>query len=181
MRNGQGFAVKKDYSTKTNVTRVIDGGEPIEFRSLFKNWKVVDETTSVKVQVPSNRVAKVEHKDFDVNLLHEKPHIAADSGMVDDGSGKKEIFRVIDFDLVAVPAADYGKFYAGDCYVINYAYTVGGTERNIIYYWLDLKKSSSGPCWEAKKTISLIDALPKNTAVTSPVSSIAPMPRAISK
>lgn len=84
----------------------------------------------------ANRVAKVEHKDFDVNLLHEKPHIAADSGMVDDGSGKKEIFRVIDFDLVAVPAADYGKFYAGDCYVINYAYTVGGTERNIIYYWL---------------------------------------------
>ena len=54
MRNGQGFAVKKDYSTKTNVTRVIDGGEPIEFRSLFKNWKVVDETTSVKVHVPCN-------------------------------------------------------------------------------------------------------------------------------
>jgi len=44
MRNGHGFALKKNYSTKTNVTRVIDGGEPAEFRSLFSNWKVADES-----------------------------------------------------------------------------------------------------------------------------------------
>ena len=81
-------------------------------------------------------MAKVVHTDFDAALLHEKPHLAADTGMVDDGSGKKEIFRVLDFDLVAVPTEDYGKFYAGDCYIIVYTYSVGGSERNIIYYWL---------------------------------------------
>lgn len=78
----------------------------------------------------------MEHTDFDANLLHEKTHIAADTGMVDDGSGKKDIFRLVGKDLVAVPTTDHGKFYAGDCYIITYTYHVGGAERCIIYYWL---------------------------------------------
>lgn len=56
--------------------------------------------------------------------------------MVDDGSGTKEIYRIIDKQLSPVPHVEHGKFYGGDCYVINYGYTAGGTEKNIIYYWL---------------------------------------------
>jgi len=40
MRNGQSFAKKKEYPPNTVVSRVIDGGEPAEFRSLFRDWKV---------------------------------------------------------------------------------------------------------------------------------------------
>jgi hypothetical protein len=35
-------------------------------------------------------------------MLHEQPQLAAESGMVDDGKGAKEIFRVDKFDLLQV-------------------------------------------------------------------------------
>ena len=31
-----------------SITRVIDGGEPAEFKTLFKRWKDVGEVTSLK-------------------------------------------------------------------------------------------------------------------------------------
>ena len=34
--------------------------------------------------------------------MHEQPQMAAESGMVDDGKGAKEIFRVDKFDLLQV-------------------------------------------------------------------------------
>ncbi len=47
---------------------------------------------------------------FDAKVLHEQPQLAAESGMVDDGKGAKEIFRVDRFDLLQVqghPSAIY--------------------------------------------------------------------------
>ena len=31
------------YNSYTSVTRVVDGGEPSEFKSLFKGWKEKDQ------------------------------------------------------------------------------------------------------------------------------------------
>ncbi len=42
----QPFSHSQGYDSFTPVTRVIDGGEPMEFRCLFKNWKEKDQTTS---------------------------------------------------------------------------------------------------------------------------------------
>ena len=39
---------------------------------------------------------------FDAKVLHDQPQLAAESGMVDDGKGAKEIFRVDRFDLLQV-------------------------------------------------------------------------------
>ena len=73
---------------------------------------------------------------FDAASLHERPDVAADSGMVDDGSGAMEVFRVEHFELESVPEKEFGKFYSGDCYVVLYAYTANGKSNYIIYYWL---------------------------------------------
>ena len=81
---------------------------------------------------------------FDAASLHERPDVAADSGMVDDGSGAMEVFRVEHFELESVPEKEFGKFYSGDCYVVLYAYTANGKSNYIIYYWLvskDYKKA----------------------------------------
>lgn len=82
------------------------------------------------------KIAKVAEVKFDVTTLHERPQLASETRMVDDGSGKKDVYRIIDFELSLVSPSEHGKFYGGDCYVINYSYMVGGSERNIIYYWL---------------------------------------------
>lgn len=43
----QGFAKKKGYAHATPVTRVIDGGEPMEFKALFRSWKDKNQTVGL--------------------------------------------------------------------------------------------------------------------------------------
>ena len=50
MRNAQGFIKAKQYKPDTPVTRVIDGGEPAEFKTLFKNWRDAGEITTFNRQ-----------------------------------------------------------------------------------------------------------------------------------
>lgn len=40
-------------------------------------------------------VAKVVQVKFDAKTLHERPEVAAEARMVDDGSGTKETFRYV--------------------------------------------------------------------------------------
>ena len=46
MRNAQGFIKAKQLKPDTPVTRVIDGGEPSEFKTLFKAWRDAEEITT---------------------------------------------------------------------------------------------------------------------------------------
>lgn len=50
MRNAQGYVTKKGYPSNTLVTRVVDGGEPIEFKALFSSWKERNQTTGMGKQ-----------------------------------------------------------------------------------------------------------------------------------
>ncbi len=56
--------------------------------------------------------------------------------MVDDGSGKVEVWRIEDFADVAIDPAMYGQFYAGDSYIVQYTYKEGNKEAYILYFWL---------------------------------------------
>ena len=42
-------------------------------------------------------MAKVVQAKFDAKTLHERPAVAAEARMVDDGSGAKEVFRCVAF------------------------------------------------------------------------------------
>ncbi len=138
MRNAQGFIRKKGYAENTPVTRVIDGGEPEEFRSLFSNWKVKNETTGFGRPTstgPGRGIAKTVQTSFDASNLHEKPELAAKMQMLDDGSGEKEVYKVHNFELVKVDKQFHGTFFEHDCYVIKYT-SVGTTEHILVYFWL---------------------------------------------
>jgi len=163
MRNAQGFIKAKQLKPGTNVTRVIDGGEPSEFKTLFKKWKDVGEITSFDRKTSTvgvgRGIAKTVQTKFDAKTLHEQPKIAASTGMVDDGSGVIEIFRVEMFDLVKVPEDQQGIFFSGDCYVILYAYSDGGRDRYIIYFWLGDNCSQDEAGAAALRTKELDDRL----------------------
>ncbi|ROT78895.1 hypothetical protein C7M84_002399 [Penaeus vannamei] len=53
LRNAQGFITKKGYPTNTKVSRVIDNGEPPEFKTLFKDWKDKDQSKGFGRQASS--------------------------------------------------------------------------------------------------------------------------------
>ena len=65
----QGFIKKKAYPAHTPVTRVIDGGEPAEFKSLFSHWKDKDTTTRLSF---SRKISTTTvQTKFDAQILHE--------------------------------------------------------------------------------------------------------------
>ncbi|XP_076316612.1 villin-1-like [Tachypleus tridentatus] len=159
MRNAQGFIKKKNYRNYTQVTRVIEGGEPPEFQCLFRTWRDPHHTIGLGKTHNVGKIAKTIQTKFDATTLHSNIHLAAEVQMVDDGKGTKEVFRIQSFDLVRVDQKEIGKFFSGDCYVVVYAYNNDEKDNFMIYYWLGAKSTADEQGTAAFKTIELDEKL----------------------
>lgn len=73
---------------------------------------------------------------LDAAALHASPKLAAETQLVDDGSGTTKVWRVFKSELIEIPTSSYGVFYGGDCYLIHYVYSFDGKERHFLYYWI---------------------------------------------
>uniref|UniRef100_A0A2P2I1V0 Advillin-like n=1 Tax=Hirondellea gigas TaxID=1518452 RepID=A0A2P2I1V0_9CRUS len=155
MRNALGFVAKKGYSKNTNTTRVIDGGEPPSFQALFRDWRVPYQSRGFGKQASLSHIAHPVQQDFKAETLHEQPHRAASSQMVDDGTGQKEIWRIHDFELEPVADARHGEFFMGDCYLILYAYSANRKENYIIYHWQGVDSTQDEQGTAAAKAVEL--------------------------
>lgn len=162
MRNAQGFIKKKGYPEHTRVTRVIDGGEPIEFKNIFKSWKDSNQSNGFGATYNVGRIAKIIPQTFDPTVLHENHAMAAETQMVDDGKGDKQVFRIKSFDAIEVPKEEFGKFFSGDSYIVIYKYGSGNV---IIYYWIGLESSVDEKGTAAMKTVEFDNNLFSGKAV----------------
>ncbi|XP_063596642.1 advillin-like [Penaeus indicus] len=159
LRNAQGFVTKKGYPPSTKVSRVIDNGEPPEFKTLFKDWKDKDQSKGFGRQASTSKIAHTVQTKFDASTLHSTPELSAKTQMVDDGSGQKEVWRIKDFDLIPVPESQYGEFFMGDCYIVLYAYLEGNNEHYLLYYWIGSDASQDEAGTAALKAVELDDKL----------------------
>lgn len=73
---------------------------------------------------------------FDAAVLHATPALAADTQLVDDGTGDLTVWRLHDKELELVPSELFGVFFDGDCYLLHYVYNVNSKTNHILYYWL---------------------------------------------
>ncbi|XP_076844946.1 gelsolin a isoform X2 [Brachyhypopomus gauderio] len=135
MKAADEFIKKMGYPKHTQVQILPEMGETPLFKQFFKNWRDVDQTDGLGVAYVSNHIAKIEKVPFDASTLHESCAMAAQHGMVDDGSGEKQIWRIEGSDKVPVDPSTYGQFYGGDSYIILYNYAHGGRRGHIIYIW----------------------------------------------
>ncbi|KAM9459982.1 gelsolin-like isoform 1-T1 [Salvelinus alpinus] len=159
MSAAQKFIKEKGYSDKTQIQVLPSGGETTLFKQFFSDWKDKDQTTGPSKAYSIGRIAKVEQVPFDASSLHSNKNMAAQHGMVDDGKGKVQIWRVEDGDKVAVDPSSYGQFYGGDCYLILYSYKLGGREQHIIYTWQGLKCTQDELAASAFMTVKLDDSM----------------------
>jgi hypothetical protein len=121
MSNALAFIKQRNYSNTVQVTKVCESGEPAEFKSLFKSWDPI--LLPGQVQPYSrNKIAKVVQTKFDAATMHSNPQVARETGMVDDGTGKKEIYRVEDHDIKPLDKRYHGQLFGGDAYIIQYTY-----------------------------------------------------------
>ncbi|OCT75442.1 hypothetical protein XELAEV_18030622mg [Xenopus laevis] len=131
-----GFIQAKGYPPTTNVEVVNDSAESAMFKQLFQNWKDVGETQGLGKTFNVGKIAKVEQTKFDVNELYARPELAAEQRMVDDASGKVEVWRIENLEMAEVEPRTYGQFYGGDCYLILYTYMKSGKPNYLLYMWL---------------------------------------------
>ncbi|CAN1808202.1 VLN4 [Linum perenne] len=79
------------------------------------------------------------------------------------GAGQKaglEIWRIENFNPVAIPSASYGKFFAGDSYIVLKSIaSKSGSMRHDIHYWLGRDTSQDEAGVAAIKTVELDAAL----------------------
>ncbi|XP_007575729.1 gelsolin a isoform X2 [Poecilia formosa] len=142
------FIKKMGYPKHTEVQILPESGETPLFKQFFKNWRDKDQTEGLGVAYIANSIAKIEKVAFDAASLHESSAMAAQHGMVDDGSGEKQIWRIEGSDKVAVDPSTYGQFFGGDSYIILYNYRHGGRQGHIIYMWQgsDSSQDEIGAC-----------------------------------
>ncbi|KAF6313736.1 villin like [Rhinolophus ferrumequinum] len=122
-----GFIQAKGYPTYTNVEVVNDGAESAAFKQLFRTW-------SVKQHRNRNR-GKLSQVKLDVSKLHSQPELAAQLRMVDDCSGKVEVWCIQDISRQPVHPKLHGQLYAGNCYLVLYTYQKMGQVQYILYLW----------------------------------------------
>ncbi|KAL2090020.1 hypothetical protein ACEWY4_014708 [Coilia grayii] len=159
MKAAEQFIKDKNYSKNTQIQVMPAGGETSLFKQFFSNWKDKDQTTGPSKPYTIGRIAHVEQIPFDASSLHSNKAMAAQHGMVDDGSGKVQIWRVEGGDKVAMDPSTYGQFFGGDCYLILYSYRLGGREQHIIYTWQGLKCTQDELVASALLTVRLDDSM----------------------
>ncbi|XP_056270390.1 scinderin like a [Pseudoliparis swirei] len=153
------FIKINDYSQNTQIQVLPAGGETTLFKQFFFNWLDKDETTGPSEAYVIGRIANVEQIPFDASKLHEDDNMAAQHGMVDDGSGEVEIWRVEGGDKVPVEPSTYGQFYGGDCYLVLYSYNTGSRDKHIIYTWQGNKCTKDELTASAFLTVQLDDSM----------------------
>uniref|UniRef100_A0A8C2ZKF5 Scinderin like a n=1 Tax=Cyclopterus lumpus TaxID=8103 RepID=A0A8C2ZKF5_CYCLU len=153
------FIKDNNYSPNTQIQILPAGGETTLFKQFFFNWLDKDESTGPSKAYVMGRIANVTQIPFDASKLHSDDNMAAQHGMVDDGSGEVKIWRVEGGDKVPVDPSTYGQFYGGDCYLVLYSYNAGGREKHIIYTWQGNKCTKDELAASAFLTVQLDDSM----------------------
>ncbi|XP_030768126.1 advillin-like isoform X3 [Sitophilus oryzae] len=129
LRNARGFVKKKKYPSNTRVTRVVEGLEPVEFKMLFKSWKT--ETSNSKNTKLPMLITK-----FDPITMEDRLSLAAETQLIDDGTGRMTLWRIKHSKIVEIPKERHGYFFSGDCYIALYSYQTHHDEKHLLYCWI---------------------------------------------
>ncbi|XP_020369141.2 scinderin [Rhincodon typus] len=155
MKTAEDFIKQMKYPPNSQIQVLPEGGETPIFKQFFKNWKDKGQSEGFGKVYVTERIAKIKQVEFDASKLHTSPQMAAKHNMVDDASGKTEIWRVESNGRIPVDPSTYGQFFGGDCYIILYTYRLG----QIIYTWQGAHATKDELTMSAFLTVNLDQSL----------------------
>ncbi|KAM9076370.1 villin-like protein isoform 5-T8 [Megaptera novaeangliae] len=132
-----GFIQAKGYPSYTNVEVVDEGAESAAFKQLFRSW-----SGEQRKNKHLRGMGKLLQVKLDVGKLHSHPELAAQLRMVDDGSGKVEVWYIQDSCRQPVDPTHHGQLCAGNCYLVLYTYQKMGLVQYILYLWQGLQATA---------------------------------------
>lgn len=133
-----GFLASTGRPDWTPITRVVEGGEPNNFKAQFSNWSDVTNPSS-RPKLTKNTASSPSQSKVDVTALHtSQRHLETSTAKVitHRGGGELKVWRVENFKRAEVPKDNYGLFYAGDSYVIHYSEKrPSSDDLHYVYFW----------------------------------------------
>jgi len=159
MKLGKSILEQRDFWTSP-VQRELPGAESVLFKEKFADWGGNIPIQMQQVPVGLNTAQAQEQQKIDVLKLHDvskRPH--KEDVIIDDGTGKMEIWRVEDNHKVDVSKSLYGQFFSGESYVILYTYVFKNKDCFLIYFWQGRNSSILEKGTSALLTIELDDKL----------------------
>ena len=156
MTHASEFVSSQGRPAFTQVVRVVETGEPAEFKALFKVWDPPFVMKGLMTASGSGVAGAAEEKEIDIDALVSSTKKEETAMYPDDG--EVEIWSAENFDLVPYPKEKYGQFYGGDSYVVLYTYTdKAQKEFRTIYFWEGLESSNDEKGTAALKAKELDD------------------------
>ncbi|XP_040208198.1 adseverin-like [Rana temporaria] len=151
LKTAESFIKQMNYSPNTQIIVLPEGGETPMFKQYFKDWKDKEQSQGFGKVATTGKIAQVKQTPFDAKILHQSAKMSAQYNMMDDGSGKVEIWRVEATGRVGVEPEAYGQFYGRDCYIILYS----GAKGTVIYTWQGNKATKDEVTMSAFLTVQL--------------------------
>ncbi|XP_037959532.1 villin-like protein quail isoform X2 [Teleopsis dalmanni] len=145
IRIARSYANKKNYPYGTQVVRVVDGYEPSEFIRLFPNAQTEWNSSNITRRPLSAGYGRVEN-----NILVQRPKMAADMQLIDDGCGARKIYRVYEKLIQEQPDNALPMFCSKNCYVICYSVRLNASNptdaqnvgvKHVVYNWIGSEAS----------------------------------------
>ncbi|CAM0885118.1 unnamed protein product [Alopecurus aequalis] len=133
------FIISQKRPKTTRVTQVIQGYESHAFKSKFESWPAGNAAVNSGAEDGRGKVAALlKQQGVDVKgAAKSSTPVNEEVPPLLEGGGKLEVWCVDGNAKTALPKADNGKFYSGDCYIILYTYHSGDKKEEFyLNYWI---------------------------------------------
>lgn len=151
------------------VERVLEFGEPNLFKEKFANYPGMLPISTTKQESKRNiAVSRIELKVQElVQRMFQVPPPQELDPIVEKlpEESRMTIWRIEEFEKVAVPRDLYGHFFMAESYIVHYAYTnsPGGKDQHILFYFLGRDCPTNDKGTAAYLTVELDETLGSNS------------------
>ncbi|KAG0601882.1 hypothetical protein M758_11G145100 [Ceratodon purpureus] len=126
----EGFITNQKRLKHTQITRIIEGFETLEFRSYFDKWPLNGQQP-VSEEGRGKVAALLKQQGLNTKGILKGSPTKEEIPLLPNLSGKIEVWRVEGDQKKEVGAGEVGKFYDSSCYIVLYTYQ--GAERKEEY------------------------------------------------
>lgn len=124
---GTEFLKARNLPAQTPVTRVNETGETPAFKAQFTLW---DPPRVLNLQEHKAAAAEIA---ADTSELYKRRQQAEEKLLTIDGT--VDVWRIENMARVAQAKEQFGQFFMGDSYIIQFHYKQNGKDKYIIYFW----------------------------------------------
>ncbi|XP_042447003.1 villin-2-like [Zingiber officinale] len=142
-KTAEDFIASQNRPKTTRITQVIQGYEPLSFKSNFESWPAGNAAGASSGEEGRGKVAALlKQQGVDLKGVSKGSPTIEEAVPLLESGGKLEVWRINGSAKNIVPKEEIGKFYSGDCYIVLYT-----------YHSSDKKEDYFLTCWIGKDSI----------------------------